>query len=128
MTGKSANDGKAGFPLFVVVWNRLQGYETPDIHFVIAHWLEKCWREDRRRMLLMAFRASGKSTLVGLFAAWLLYRNPDLRILVLAADLPLAARMVRNVRRIVERHPLTAAIRPHRPDQWASDRLSLIHI
>ncbi|MBK66799.1 MAG: hypothetical protein CMP22_01550 [Rickettsiales bacterium] len=74
----------------------------------------------------MAFRACGKSTLVGLFCAWLLYQNPNLRILVLAADLPLSRKMVRNVKRIIERHPITRVLKPKAPDQWASERFTVI--
>jgi hypothetical protein len=72
-----------------------------------------------------AFRSSGKSTLVGLFCAWLLCRNPDLRILVLAGDFALAKKMVRNVKRIIERHPLTAGLKPTRSDHWASDQFTV---
>jgi len=73
----------------------------------------------------MAFRASGKSTIVGLFSAWLLWRDPDLRILVLAAESSLARKMVRNIRKVIERHPLTRALRPNNPDQWAADRFTI---
>ena len=74
---------------------------------------------------MQAFRSSGKSTLTGLFAAWLLACDPDLRIIVLAADLALARKMVRNVRRIIERHPLTQGLRPERADQWGGDRFTV---
>ena len=68
----------------------------------------------------MAFRNSGKSTVVGLFAAWLLKTNPSLRIMVLSADLALAKKMVRTVKRIIERHPETRGLKPDRADQWAA--------
>lgn len=103
----------------------MQGQRTPDIHFRIADWLEEAWAAGDTRLLLQAFRSSGKSTICGLFAAWLLYRDPDLRILVLAADLMLARKMVRNVKRIIERHPFTAALKPERLDQWGSDRFTV---
>jgi hypothetical protein len=73
----------------------------------------------------MAFRNSGKSTLVGLFCAWLLYRDADLRILVLAADMDLAKKMVRNVKRIIERHPLMAALVPSRRADWGAERFTV---
>ena len=60
----------------------------------------------------MVFRNAGKSTLVGVFCAWLLLNDPDLRILVLAAEHDLARKMVRNVKRIIERHPLTGGLVP----------------
>lgn len=113
------------FHVFLVLWNRTQGQGTPDIHLRMADWLQACWLGGDRRLLLMAFRACGKSTMIGLFTAWLFYRSPDLRILVLAAEMSLARRMVRNVRRIIERHPLTAHLKPDRPDQWAGDQFTL---
>lgn len=116
---------EADFKLFLALWNQKQNLQTPDIHFRIANWLEHSWITGDKNLLLMAFRSSGKSTLVGIFCAWLLYRNPDLRILVLAADMRLAKKMVRNVKRIIERHPLTLEMRPDKPDQWASDRFSV---
>ncbi len=110
----------AGFPEFVWIWNTVQGMATPDLHVRICRWLAESWQAGDRELLLMAFRNSGKSTLVGLFSAWLLWRDPDLRILVLAADHALAGKMVRNVKRIIERHPLTKGLKPSRADQWAS--------
>lgn len=116
---------QVSFRIFLVLWNKIQNQTTPAVHLKIATWLEARWKKGDKRLLLMAFRSCGKSTLVGLFAAWLLYRRPDLRILVLAADLALARKMVRNVKRIIERHPLTAPLKPPRADQWGSDRFTI---
>ncbi len=113
------------FKIFLVLWNTVQQQQTPMVHLRVAGWLEGAYRNDRKRLLLMAFRACGKSTLVGLFCAWLLYINSSYRILVVAADLGLARKMVRNVKRIIERHPLTQSLRPDNPDQWGADRFTL---
>lgn len=115
----------ADFKLFIVIWNQRMNMKTPMIHLKMAEWLEWNWQKKNTRQLLMAFRSAGKSTIVGLFAAWLLYRDPCLRILVLAADHTLATKMVRNVKRILERHPLTPKLKPERADQWASDRFTV---
>ncbi|MBK9584395.1 MAG: phage terminase large subunit [Alphaproteobacteria bacterium] len=112
-------------PLFLVLWNQRQGQKTPALHLQMAEWLEQAMEKDKTRLLLMAFRSAGKSTVAGIFAAWLLFRNPDLRILVLAADDALARKMVRNVKRIIERHPLTAHLKPRNADQWATDRFTV---
>jgi hypothetical protein len=114
-----------GFAEFVWIWNTRQGQATPRVHLQIARWLAGRWQEGERELLLLAFRSSGKSTLVGLFCAWLLLRKPDLRILVLAGDFALAKKMVRNVKRIIERHPLTAGLKPARSDHWASDQFTV---
>lgn len=113
------------FTKFLSVWNKIQGQSTPNVHFRIADWLESAWYNGNRRLLLMAFRSCGKSTIVGLFAGWLLYCNPNLRIMVLAADMLLARKMVRNVKRIIERHPLTSGLKPAKLDQWGSDRFTV---
>jgi hypothetical protein len=113
------------FPDFVWIWNTSQNLPTPKLHVTIARWLSQRWRGGDRELLLLAFRNSGKSTLVGLFCAWLLFRNPDFRVLVLAGDFALAKKMVRNVKRIVERHPLTRSLRPARSDNWASDQFTV---
>ncbi|GJL84249.1 MAG: hypothetical protein DHS20C02_00240 [Micavibrio sp.] len=117
---------KHNFVDFIRRWNRERmNMPTPEIHLKMASWLEGNWRAGRVRMLLMAFRSSGKSTITGLFAAWLLYINPALRILVLAADFALAKKMVRNVRGILEAHPLTAHLKPKKAEQWSGDRFTV---
>lgn len=113
------------FADFVLQWNKEQELLTPDHHIEITNWLESAWHGGKRELLLLAFRNSGKSTLVGLFCAWLLATNPNTRIMVLAADLALARKMSRNVKRIIERHPLCAGLKPKRADQWASDQFSV---
>lgn len=113
------------FPLFMVLWNQRQGQRTPKLHLQMAEFLQENWEGGNTRLLLMAFRSAGKSTVAGIFASWLLFRNPALRILVLAADQSLAKKMVRNVRRIIERHPLTAHLKPRNADQWAADRFTV---
>jgi len=114
-----------GFPEFVWLWYRQQGATTPRLHLRIADWLAERWRRGERELLLMAFRSAGKSTILGLFAAWLLGRDPDRRILVLAADQALAVKMVRNIKAIVEQHAFLAALRPERARQWANDRFTV---
>lgn len=116
---------KASFPQFVWIWNQMQSLATPVLHIEMARWLERRWQRGDRRLLLMAFRNSGKSTLVGLFAAWLLYQNPDLRLLVLSGEFALARKMARNTKRIIERHPLTRGLKPSRAEQWASDQFTV---
>lgn len=116
------------FPSFVWLWNHEQGQSMPRLHDTIARWLAERWTEGDRQLLLMAFRGSGKSTLVGLFAAWLLTHDPNLRLLVLAADLALGRKMVRNVKRLIERHPVTvrAGLKPHRADQWSAEQFTVV--
>lgn len=110
---------------FVWVWNTEAGQGTPAVHRRILRWLAGRRAAGDNRLLLMAFRGCGKSTLVGLYCAWLLARWPETRILVLAADHPLATKMVATVRRIIERHPLCRHLLPDAPEAWASDRFTV---
>jgi len=89
--------GRVSFLEFVEAWNQQQELSTPDLHKTMIAWLSTQHQRGQKELLLMAFRNSGKSTLVGLFSAWLLKCNPDIRIIVLAADLALARKMVRIV-------------------------------
>lgn len=120
------NQPPINFPLFLAWWNRVQHQSTPSHHFDIAQWLQD--RDDAGdiNLLLLAFRGCGKSTLIGLYAAWRLVLDPNLRILVISADDHLAIRMVRNVRRIIERHPACVDILPENPNEWASDRFTVL--
>lgn len=110
---------------FAWVWNHVNGLETPAIHRRIARWLELRRAAEDRRLLLMAFRGCGKSSLVGLACAWLLSLDPATRILVLAADQALAGKMVATVRRIIERHPLCRHLLPEGAGAWGADRFTV---
>ncbi len=126
--GAAASPGSTrlvSFSRFVFLWNHLQGRSTPWLHLQICQWLDECWRANDRRLLLLVFRDSGKSTLAALYCAWLLYGDPDLRILVLSAEQALATKMTRNVRGILERHRLTAGLLDRRPECWAADQLTV---
>lgn len=116
---------KKSFRDFLDVWNAGQGLATPDLHRDLAEWLEDRWRAGRKELLLLAFRDSGKSTLVGLFCAWLLYLDANRRTLVLAAETRLAKKMVRTVKRIIERHPDCAGMKPAKPDLWGSEEFTI---
>jgi len=63
--------------------------------------------------------------MIGLFCAWILLLTPNLRILVLSAEYDLAKKMVRNIKNIIERHPLTTDLIPDRCLQWAADEFTV---
>lgn len=113
------------FPEFVWIWNRLNTAATPAHHLRIARWLGHAWEQGETRLLLMCFRGAGKSTVVGLYCAWLLSQRPDLRLLVLSAEQGLATRMVRNVRQIIRRHPFCRHLHPRQGGEWAADRFTV---
>ena len=110
---------------FMDVWNRYINMETPNHHRRMMDFLVDVWCGDVRRGLLMAFRHSGKSTVVGIFAACVLYLRPETRILILSAESSLATRMVNHVRNILENHPLCVDMIPKNKKEWASGRITI---
>ncbi len=125
-TDIGADSLEASFAEFLWIWNRSQDLPTPSIHQQMADWLNDAYDKRDTHLLLQAFRASGKSTICGLYAAWLLYKKPDCRIMILAAEQHLATKMVRNVKHIIERHPLIGNLKPGQPEQWGASELTVL--
>ncbi|MDY6408141.1 MAG: phage terminase large subunit [Pseudomonadota bacterium] len=115
---------KSSFLEFIWIWDKIQNLTLPRHHKEMAVFLSHLF-QTRQNGLLMAFRNSGKSTIVGLFGAWVLYQNPNIRLLILSADHTLAKKMVHHMRQIIERHPLTQGLKPKNSDEWASDRFTI---
>ena len=76
MTPPGVQFKQRSFRNYISCWNWLRFEDTPRHHLEIADWLDRMWGR-KRRLLLMAFRGAGKSTVVGLFCAWLLTIRPD---------------------------------------------------
>ncbi len=113
------------FYKFLDEWNDVLGLETPRHHHEIMRFLVELWQTEPHRGLLMAFRHSGKSTVVGVFAACVLYMRPRTRILILSAESVLAARMVAHIRHILENHPRCSSLIPSNKKEWASGRITV---
>ena len=110
---------------FADSWNDILGYKTPKHHKDMLNFLYDVWQSPNHRGLLMAFRHSGKSTIVGIFAAYILYLRPKTRILVLSAHTVLAARMVQHIKNILENHPLCFDLVPNPKKEWANDKITI---
>lgn len=110
---------------FLEEWNKILALPTPKHHYQIMHFLVDVLNEEPRRGLLTAFRHSGKSTVVGVFAACVLYHNPNTRILILSAESGLASRMVSHVKNILENHPFCSEILPDVKKEWGSHKITI---
>ena len=110
---------------FMDVWNQHINMTTPVHHRKIMEFLVDVLEKPPHRGLLTAFRHSGKSTVVGIFAACVLYMHPDTRILILSAENVLASRMVNHIRNILENHPMCADMIPKNKKEWASGRITI---
>ena len=113
------------FNSFMDEWNRILGMSTPAHHRRIMEFLVDVWQYPPHRGLLMAFRHSGKSTVVGIFAACVLYHRPESRILILSAQSALSSRMVGHIKNILENHPWCTSLIPTNKKEWASSRITI---
>ena len=113
------------FANFMDVWNHHIGMTTPEHHRQIMGFLVDVLENSPHRGLLTAFRHSGKSTVVGIFAACVLYTCPNTRIMILSAENILASRMVNHIRNILENHPLCGDMVPKNKKEWASGRITI---
>jgi len=110
---------------FLDAWNGVVGFSTPRHHRQIMEFLVGAYGESPRRALLLAFRHSGKSTVVGIFAAWVLKTRPESRILILSAEQSLSRRMVAHIKHIIEHHPACEDLRPKSKKEWAAARITV---
>ena len=110
---------------FLDVWNQILGLQTPQHHKQILKFLVDVINNEPHRGLLKAFRHSGKSTVVGIFAAFVLYHNPETRILILSAETGLASRMVGHIRNILENHPFCSDILPDVKKEWGRHKITI---
>lgn len=113
------------FYRFLDEWNAILGFQTPKHHREIMRFLFETWTAAPHRGLLMAFRHSGKSTVVGIFAACVLYMRPETRILILSAENTLASRMVSHIRHVLENHPRCIDLVPKIKKDWASGHITV---
>ena len=106
-------------------WNSYINMTTPAHHRKIMNFLVDVWENPPHRGLLTAFRHSGKSTVVGIFAACVLCMRPNMRILILSAESMLATRMVNHIRNILENHPMCVDMVPKNKKEWAAGRITI---
>lgn len=110
---------------FLEDWNKILGFTTPAHHKQIMQFLVDVLNNEPHRGLLTAFRHSGKSTVVGVFAACVLYYKPNTRILILSAESGLASRMVSHIKNILENHPLCDEILPDVKKEWGTHKITI---
>ncbi len=82
-TALSGDPLKADFRNFLwLIWRHLNLPEPTPIQYDIAHWLQ----HGPRRLVIEAFRGVGKSWVTAAFVCWLLYCNPQFKIMVVSAS------------------------------------------
>ncbi len=110
---------------FLDSWNSVLGMSAPMHHHTMTNFLDDIVNGESHRGLLMAFRHSGKSTIVGVFATCTLFLRPETRILILSAETHLATRMVMHIRNILENHPWCMDMIPKNKREWAENKITI---
>lgn len=110
---------------FLGTWNNMLGFTTPEHHSYMIDFLVDILTKEPRRGLLMAFRHSGKSTIVGIFVACTLFLNPKTRVLILSAGTHQAMRMVMHIRNILENHPWCQDLIPKNKREWSENKITI---
>lgn len=97
------------------VWKHLGLPDPTPLQYDIAHWLQ----HGPKRAIIEAFRGVGKSWLTVAFVLWNLYRNPQLKIMVVSASQPKANEFSTFCFQLINDMPLLAHLKPG-PDQRQS--------
>jgi hypothetical protein len=91
-----------------VIWQHLNLPAPTPLQYDIADYLQK----GPRRRIIEAFRGIGKSWLTAAYVLWLLYRDPNERILVVSASKSRADAFSTFVKRLIDEMPLLHHLRP----------------
>lgn len=90
---------------FFAIWANLNKWKIPEVHIRLLDFLEDDdWSNDTK--IVLCFRGIGKSTLIDLWVAYKLSKEPHLRFLILSADFETAKKGTQDILSILKRHPL----------------------
>lgn len=97
------------FVFFLVfIWSHLNLPAPTWIQRDIGHYLQY----GPERLIIMAFRGVGKSFVTSAFVLWLLYRNPQLKIMVVSASKERADSFSTFTRRLIDEVPILRFLAP----------------
>lgn len=100
---------KADFRNFLyLVWKHLGLPDPTPVQYDIASNLQ----HGPKRLIIQAFRGVGKSWITSAFVCWLLYCNPQLRILVVSASKQRADDFSTFTKRLIAEMPLLVHLKP----------------
>lgn len=109
------------FDMFFAIWASEQGWDIPKFHLRILRFLKNYEEWENNTGILEIFRNGGKSTIVGIFIAWMLFNDSSLRFLVLSANLNTSKKVVADVKFIIKNHPLTKDYLFNNKNIWQAD-------
>jgi hypothetical protein len=100
-----------------LIWRHLDLPEPTPVQLDIAHYLQ----HGPRRKVVEAFRGVGKSWITSAFVCWLLFRDPDVKILVVSASKDRSDAFSIFTKRLISEIPVLQSLRP---DKTMGDRIS----
>ncbi len=103
------------------MWRHLKLPCPTDIQYDIAHYLQHA----PKRCIIEAFRGAGKSFITSTLVLWLLYRDPQLRIMVVSASKSRADSFSQFTRRLLAELPLLKHLEPTSTQR---DRLDMFDV
>jgi len=99
-----------------VVWEHLALPNPTPVQYAIAHYLQHGHPDQADqatdRIIIEAFRGVGKSWITSAFVCWLLYMNPQLKILVVSASKSRADDFTTFTMRLIMEMEILAHLRP----------------
>lgn len=109
---------KADFRLFLILlWRHLLLPDPTPLQLSIAYYLQ----HGPQRLIVMAFRGAAKSWITDAFCLWLLYRDPQTKVLLVSASLAHAVKHTQFCLSILREFPLLKHLAPGL-DQRASSQ------
>jgi hypothetical protein len=104
-----ADELKKDFRKFLfVVWQHINLPDPTPLQYDIAHYLQ----HGPRKCCIQAFRGVGKSFVTSAYVLWELYRNPQLKILVVSASKSRSDAFSTFTMRLIQELPILAHLRP----------------
>lgn len=101
---------RISFLAFFLLWAERMGWAVPPLHVRACAWLQDWWYSDEADGLFMLPRGHAKSTILGIFNAWLYSEDPTLRLLHQGESDQTAYKTARDTKAILKKHPLTLAL------------------
>jgi hypothetical protein len=91
-----------------LVWQHINLPDPTPLQYDIARWLQV----GPRKCCIQAFRGVGKSFVTSAYVLWELYRNPQLKILVVSASKSRSDAFSTFTMRLIQEMPILAHLRP----------------
>lgn len=111
MTSNTPDPIKADFRNFLfLVWQHLGLPPPTPVQYEIAHFLQHGGKATRK--MVQAFRGVGKSWITSAFVCWLLYCDPQLKILVVSASKTRSDDFSTFTKRLIHEMPLLINLKP----------------